>query len=240
MLKDVPGVQWKLVSASTNSPLQVEAEAVSFEPSVDVTVVARTQKHNLARNLEKITRGEEPTDPDFKVAAARRVFARNLNGVGATDIDLEIGQPILITPRVARQAVDALAKKPSELFEAIGARDEIGTVEGTLSDVGTHYNIPAAKILDVRGREVWCRLSPELQETLQDKARYKDVWHHSRVFVRGRIKYGSNGDVLYVVANDIRRVQPREITLDEIRDPNFTGGLPIGEYLDRFRDGALG
>jgi hypothetical protein len=240
MIDKMPGVEWKLVNASTNSPLQVEAEAVSFEPSVDVTVVARAQKQQLARNLRQITRGEPPVDPDFKVHVARKIMARNLNGVGTTEIELD-SEPITVTPRVAKSALDVLANKPPTLFDIVGARDEIGSVEGTLSDVGTHYNVPAAKILDTRTKkEVWCRLSDSLQGELQDKATYKDVWEHRRVLVSGRVKFDKNGDILYVVATDMRRIEPREVSLDALRDPDFTGGLPIGEYLDRFRDGTLG
>jgi hypothetical protein len=241
MLESVPGVEWKLISASTNSPLQIEAEAISFEPSVDVTVVARTQKQNLAKSLHELTQGELPSDSEFKIAAARRILSRNLNGVGATDIDLNVGEPIIVTPRVAQNALQVLEKKPAALFDVVGVRDEIGSVEGTLSDVGTHYNYPAAKIIDTRNKkEVWCRLTVELQEEFQDKATYKDVWQHRRVLVSGRIKYDKNGDLLYVVASDIRRIEPREVSLEAIKDPNFTSGLPIGEYLDRFRDGTLG
>ena len=72
MLKSTPGVEWKLVYASTNSPLQIEAEAISFEPSVDVTVVARAQKQNLAKNLREIARGEPPSSPEFRTNVARR------------------------------------------------------------------------------------------------------------------------------------------------------------------------
>ena len=241
MLESMPGVEWKLISASTNSPLQVEAEAISFEPSVDVTVVARAQKQNLATNLREITRGEPPSDPEFKTTIARRFLSRNLNGVGSTEIDLDIGAPITVTPRVAQDALNVLEKKLDALFDTVSTRDEIGSIEGTLSDVGTHYNLPAAKIIDTRNKkEVWCRLSAALQEEFQDKATYKDVWQHRRVIVSGRIKYDKDGNILYVVASDIRRIESREVSLEAIKDPGFTGGLPIGEYLDRFRDGTLG
>ena len=49
-------------------------------------------------------------------------------------------------------------------------------------------------------------MSGSLQEEFQDKATYKDVWQHRRVIVSGRIKYDKDGDILYLVANDIRRI----------------------------------
>jgi hypothetical protein len=240
MIEDMPGVQWNLISASTNSPLQIEAEAVSFEASVDVTMVARGQKQKLARQLRELAHGQLPDDARFNAPAAKRLLTRNLNGIGATEIDLEIGEPIAVTPLVARIAIQVFEKAPVGLFDTPVAREEIGSIEGTLSDVGTHYNYPAAKLVDGRGKEIWCRLSSELQEVLQDKATYKDVWQHRRVIARGRVRYGKDGEILYILANDIRRIDSRDVPLEELKDPHFTGGLPIVEYLDRFRDGTLG
>jgi hypothetical protein len=241
MLGNVPGVQWRLVVATTNTPFHVEGEAISLEPSVDVSVVARAQKQNLAKNLRDIARGRMPDDPDFRTNVAKRFLTRNANGVGITDIDFELGEPITVTPQIAREAIQVLAKKPDALFETSAAREEIGSIEGTLQDVGTYYKYPAVRILESRKKEaIWCRLTDELQTVFQDKATYMDVWHHRRVMVRGRIKYDEDSDIISVLATDIRRIEPPEISLESIRDPNFTGGLSVVEYLDRFRDGTLG
>lgn len=241
MLENVPGVEWKLAKASTNSPLYIEGEAVSLEPSVDVTVVARAQKQNLAKNLREITSGRFPPDPDFPIKSARKFLARNLNGIGLTEIDLEIGEPIIVTPRVAQDAIHVLEGRPSALFEARRVREEVGSVEGTLQDVGTHYNIPAVRIIDSRTKDaVWCRLSVELQSQFQDKTTYADVWQHRRVIVRGRLRYDEDGDLEVVLATDIRRIDAQKVSLEAIRDPNFTSGLSVIEYLNRFRDGTLG
>jgi hypothetical protein len=241
MLESSPGVQWRIISASTNSPFSVEVEAVSLEPSVDVSVVARAQKQSLAKTFREITHGKLPSDPEFRVRPTRRLFSRNLNGVGATDIDFETGEPITVTPRVAQEAIEVLNKKPAPLFETPIAREELGSVEGTLYELGTYYNNPAVRIIENRKKDtVWCKLSEELQAQFQDKATFSDIWQHRRVIVRGRIKYDEDGDIDHVFATDIRRIETREVSLESIRDPGFTSGLSIGEYLDRFRDGTLG
>ena len=149
-------------------------------------------------------------------------------------------EPIKVTPTIAKQAIAVLEAKPAELFDAPTAREEIGSLEGTLQDVGTHYNFPAVKIDNRQSGEVWCRLTEELQAEFQDKATYVDVWHHRRVIVRGRIKYNEEGGITYVIAHDIRRIETRDISLEQIKDKSFTGGLSIVEYLDRFRDGTFG
>lgn len=241
MLQDPPGVEWKLEKATTNTPLHVEAVAVSFAPSVDVSVVARQVKEHLARNLDALTSGKPPIDADFPIAAARRFLNRSLNGVGKTYIDLELGKPFTITPTIARVAVRAIERKVSNIFDIPRAKSEIGSVEGTLKEVGTYYNHPAVMITTaVGGVDVWCRLEEDLQVIFQDKTTYADIWKHRRVMVRGQLNYADDGRLNVVDATDIRRLEPREVSLSELRDPRFTGGLSVTEYLDQFRDGLIG
>lgn len=240
MIEPMPGVEWALINASTNSPLFIEAEARSFEASVDVSVVARAQKNSVARNLKEITAGRPPVDEDFRVSKAKTFLARNMNGVGATEIDLET-EVIKISPALAKVGLQALGKIKDPLYQLPSARDEMGSLEGTLHDLGTHYNHPAVRILESRRKVfVWCRLSPDLQEELQDRTRYKDFWLHRRVVLRGRIWYGGDGDVDYMYTDDITRIPDKAVSLEQIRDPDFTGGLSVAEYLDRFREGTLG
>jgi hypothetical protein len=238
MIEPAPGVQWKLLHATTNSPLTIEGEAVSLEPSVDISVIARAQKQILARNWQAVTSGKLPDDPKFNLKLAKRVLERNTNGVGATEIDFELGEPVRVTPTVAKRAISAFEEKPIFFFESTAAHEEVGTIEGQLQEVGTHYKQPAVKI-ETRHKEIWVRLSEDLQPVFQNKASYQDVWHHQRVMVRGRIKYDSEGDIVSMLATDIRRIAPPTVTVEQLKDTRFTAGLSISEYLDRFRDGTL-
>ena len=239
-IERIPGVEWKLARATTNSPLSVEGEAVSLEAGVDVTVIARAQKQALARNWRAVASGKIPDDPAFNIKIAKRFLARTMNGIGATEIDFEVGPSVTVTPEIAKEAIKAIDTKPGTLFEPTPAREEVGTVEGTLQGVGTYYGFPAVRILETRTRNyIWVRLSDDLQPIFQDKASYQDVWHINVSLVRGRIRYNSESEISSVVAADIRRIDPRPVSLDEIKDQNFTGGLSIGDYLDRFRDGNL-
>lgn len=242
MIDSVPGVEWNLKSASTNSPLTIEGEAVSFEPAVDVSVIARAQAQHLGEQVNQLVRGELPSDPKFKNVPAKRVFERNLNGVGETIIEIDdiLEKPISITPHTARRAVDAILRKSSsDLFSGVVAREEIGSIEGRLSDVGTHYNNPAVKIVTNAG-DVWCRLSDNLRAQFKDRTEYEDIWQHRRAIVRGRIRYRAESGIDYVLATDIRLIPEKVVPVDAIVDRNFTDGLSVGEYLDRFREGLLG
>lgn len=240
---DDAGVEWKLLRASTNSPFHIEGEAVSFIPNVDISVIARAQKTALARNLREVVSGRTPNDPEFEIKTAKGLLARNLNGIGSTEIDLGLGEPIVVTPTVARVAIQALDRSPatSDLFEMPHPRDEIGSIEGKLLTLGTHWNHPAVLVQEGLSKvRVWCRLSADLAKTFESKTSFQDVWQHRPVRVRGRIKFDQSGNYDYVLASDIIRLEERSVSLETIRDPDFTSGLSIVEYLDRFRDGALG
>jgi hypothetical protein len=237
------GVEWKLSKATTNSPFHLEGEAVSFAPAVDVSVIARIQKNDLAEGLREIAGGSVPEGwqpKQFEIA--KRLYRRNLNGVGATVVDFESGAPVLVTPSLAEKAIQTLeAKIAPSLYDFPIGREEIGTVDGTFANLSPYRNNPALAILDSRtGRTIWCLLSDDLQAKLTDKARYEDFWKHSRVMVSGRIRYDKSGQISLVNALDVQRIESRSVNASAIRDNNFTSGLSTSEYLDKFRDGALG
>jgi hypothetical protein len=244
LLTDGPeGIEWKLVKASTNTPFSAEGEAISFEKAVDVSVLARTQKNFVAQGLREMERGFVPDGWDQKrLNKAKQLFKRNLNGVGSTTIDFEGCESILVTPALAATAVGALEEKSaSDLYDLPVGREETGSIEGVLTYLGESKGFPAIAILDSRTKSrVWCRLSEDLQAKLADKAAFDDFWKHQRVIVRGKIRYDKSGDIAFVVAFDLMRIETRNVPLSAIKDSDFTGGLSISEYLDRFREGALG
>lgn len=238
-------VKWKLVHATTNSPFRLQGEAVSFEPTVDVSVIARTQKLAVAAGLREAAQGRFPDAwaDSRRIAIAKRLFNRNLNGIGATLMDFEDGAPpIAVTPVVAKAAVRALERRPTDnLYDLVAPKQEVGSIEGTLSELSTHWNHPAVRIIDARTKaEVWCRLSADLRNRFADKATFADIWEHKRVIVRGRLRYDEAGALSYVLATDIEKLEPKAISVDAIVDRDFSSGLSVVDYLDRFRDGSLG
>lgn len=240
-------VVWNLVSASTNSPLTVVAEAVSVKEGIDAAVVAIERKRRLASAISDVSMGRSPsvwTHPNTRRIAAN-VFLRNVESIGATDIifDMEDEKPLVITPRIAEAAIAAL-EPPAVPIEAVAGEsrrhEEMGTIEGILIEVGHEYNQPAIKIRDrLTGNEVWCRVSEQWRDRVAHEANFNDVWQHRRVRVRGRIQYRGNY-IVRIYAQDIDPVSVRRVDVDEIKDENFTGGLSVVEYLEKFREGEIG
>jgi hypothetical protein len=241
------GLLWNLKTASTNSPLTVIGEAVCLVPSVDVTMIARVQGQIVAEQLKAFTSGVKPKGSISKRQREtyKRIFSRNTNGIGQTDASFWMfEEPIRITPKTASVGIDALAEEDKE-FDSFLLRDrgreEIGSIEGTLLEVGTDYNQPAILVRERKtGKEIWCRVDAELKHKISEESRFEDVWDRRRVVVSGRVCHDSSGIVTRVRATSVRTLQPRTMTVHDIRDPDFTGGLSIKDYLDHLREGDIG
>jgi ribosomal protein L19 len=178
-----------------------------------------------------------------KSETLKRILKRNLNGIGRTDIRIEEKKDSeIITPAKAEIGLRALEATIGLVEpENDRSRVEIGSIEGTYLQIGHYYAHPAIKIRERKsGTEIWCRISEENLERFSERIKAVDVWRHKRVRARGRIYFDSNGRVLRVEAADVQVIAIPHVTVDEVRDREFTGGLSVSEYLERFREGSLG
>ena len=235
-------IVWKLVSVQMNSPLTVIAEAVPVRNGVLTDLVAERQKRAFSRNYKMLRAGTIPREwstPKNREVVSR-VLARSRAGIGRTtvDVDLTSEQPIVITKEDADQAAVTVAinaPKPTAR-----TKEQVGSIEGHLLQIASHYGHPAIQIRDRRTKEeIWCVVPYAFQHEVSETTSVEDVWKGSRVLVRGRIAYGTDGKVARVVASSVRRIEAQPILENAISDNKFTGGLNVSEYLEKFRDGNL-
>jgi len=237
-------IEWRLVSATTNSPFTVVAEARATRPGVDAAQVAREQKTQFRRCVSELRAGKVPSawNSQEDRRRARSWLRRTHNAIAATRIDTDEpdteqqGDPIVVT------AQDALLAEPAlDLPPSIGKpREQIGSVEGYLTSVDTHYHKPAIRIRDRKsGIAVLCIVPEEFQSQIAGEAGFEDVWRERRVVVSGRLHYDSAGRIERVTATKVHTVPTRTIDLSQIKDPDFTSGVAAEEYLDRLRDGDV-
>lgn len=245
--EDAAHFVWNLKVATTNSPLTVEGEAVSLSPDLDVTVLAVRQKAILEDSLNAIRQGRPPTKvlSRRRRSTLRRLFVRNMNGIGKTEAILtRPSEPVLVTPTIAQQGVRFLDTEDSEIDSLLPQdrqREERGSLEGTLLDVGTEYNCPAILVKERKtGRDIWCRVSKEQSQEISSSATFADVWSRKRVSVKGRIRYDKDGNITRVFAESIRSISPRKMMTRDISDRDFTSGLDTRSYLDLLREGEVG
>ena len=63
---------------------------------------------------------------------------------------------------------------------------------------------------------------------------------HRRARVRGIINYDANGKILHVYDGRITFIETKGTKIKDIHDPDFTGGLPAYEYIDKLQENELG
>ena len=110
-------VIWRLEKASTNSPLTIEASASSYDPAINLDVEARQAKIAFFEGVNGLLAAKKKPDWMDKDAetTVRRLFARNLNGIGRTDFVFEEGAaPVIVDHRTAARAVNFLERLAAE------------------------------------------------------------------------------------------------------------------------------
>lgn len=231
------GVDWKLVSASTNSPFTAVGEMVAPQNAPAALLAsAQLSMDEAYQGLTDVLAGEEPR-ADLDLPLLKRVLARNLNGVGLTEISFDDRPLVQITPTTAQEGLDAVTG-PAPVTAPRRVR---GTLEGDLIDAGQYRRQPALKFRErTRGRILWCRIPQNLEEEFAGATSLSDVWKNARVRLRGWIEYSPRGEIAGMTAEKIQHVRPRRLTFEQIHDDNFTEGMDSITYLERLREGDLG
>lgn len=236
-------VNWRLVSISKSSPLQAVAEPFAVVAGVDVETIARNAKRAVFTALDDITSDVGvPAWMDAKAReTVRSILARNTNGIGRTDIKFDDDTPvIMLIPRKANSGLATLQRAEAEILanEPDLSRSETGSIEGRVTNATTFRKQPALHIRDRRsGEEVLCVFSDETAEKAGGHS-WREVWNGARVLVYGRIQFDKKGVPATIRVDEIHEINPRDLTHSDITDPNFTGGVPLADYLLQDADGG--
>lgn len=242
---DDDAVTWRLVSVSMNSPLTIVAEAIASRPAPGVSIerVARAQRERFSSNISELKRGRVPEvwRGPREVKRISRAFSasqpgttrvmvpddgKQLEGVVVLPLDLPVVEQAL---RVA--AAEAVPRP----------KDQRGSIEGQIVEVGMFYNRPAIRIRERKSREtVWCTVTEAHRAQVSSETNFEDVWNGRRVLVEGVLQYDTNGVLSRVFVDTLHVTEPREVSVEALGDPKFTQGLSAADYLERFREGTLG
>ena len=235
-------IQWRIVNATTNSPIEFTAEASAKTFAVDVARRAELTTRYTANGLQLLkVRGERPPYFTDKVMLrAERFFERVTNGLDETKITYAGDLPDLdITPRAAKTAaanVRAALTPPDKPYK------EIGSVEGTPRTIGRDGFGRLVMWLRERltGEDVKCNLTGEAEGELGEH-QIKEVWQSRRLRVFGTLHYKGRGKLNQVDGTQIKFFRDKSDLpdIEDILNENFTGGLSSEEYLKRLRDGEL-
>jgi hypothetical protein len=233
-------LEWRVVSASTNTPITIEAAAFPKDFAVNIERRAEIVTQRTAAGLHMLRRGGErpPFFTEDTLRRAEKMFERVTNGLEETLIDHGPDLPPLdLNPRDARIAA---ANTRAILTPKARPYKELGSIEGNAQRI--ERDGFGRRILWVRdrlnGESIKCLCSGEAAAELEQH-QIKDVWRYRRVQVYGMLHYRGVGDLREVDAIKIRFLRDRNElpNVEDILDPDFTGGVRSEDYLARLRDG---
>ena len=232
-------VIWRLKRASTNSPFTVEAEGWSSDPAISIDMRAARAKRTARDAIAGLLNADAP--PEWMDGAAmriaKRLFERNLNGIGQTDLRMG-DEPIQIFPALAQVGVISLEKAliDEKLSSPNLCRTEFGSFEGDIIAATRHYQSPALIIRErLTGDRITCVLSPEVARQVGPAHSWTEIWAGRRVMVGGALHYNAEGQIAKADVDALTPVDERIVDLREIRDLDITGGLSPSDFLNLIR-----
>ena len=232
-------VVWRLEKASTNSPLTIEASASSYDPAINLDVEARQAKIAFFEGVNGLLAAKKKPDWMDKDAetTVRRLFARNLNGIGRTDFVFEEGAaPVIVDHRTAARAVNFLERLAAEEAAKIEdlTHEEYGAVEAQVTGTTTHYRKPAINIrLRLAETEIRCVLSSAAAAKIGPQHNWTEVWTQQRVIIMGKIHYDKNGDISLIEAEDIEVLPHAPISIESIERSSGITSEQVSDFLRR-------
>jgi hypothetical protein len=235
-------LDWRIIDAHRNSPLEFDIQAFPRQYATNIDQRAEIVTTETARGLAILqARAERP--PHFTnnvMRKAHHIFQRVTNGLNLSEADFGDQLPkVQITSTVARNAarnIDLVLLRPDKPYK------EIGSIEGYLQGavLGAYSRRVVNVVERVTGEDVRCVVTGPAIAELESRE-IRDVWGYSRVEVHGQIHFAGLGRIDHVEAETIRFLRRRHELpqIDDIIDPDFTGGMRTEEYIERLRDGTL-
>jgi hypothetical protein len=227
-------IVWRLAEAHTNSPpFTVVAVASPRDSQVSVEIEAGRVAGAYAQALNELMAGRKPDWMAKEVAdPLKRVFKRNLNGVGFTEIEVNGLPPTTIAPNTARVAVNVLEQADIAEREDL-RRTEYGSIEGEVVGLAKIGGSPAIVVLErLSAIRVPCVLSDDLEEDVGPHHQWSEVWQGKYVRISGALHYDSKGALKRVNATSYQDVVWADIPVSALRGIDILDGRTIREHLD--------
>lgn len=235
-------IAWALVEAHTHSPpFTVVAEAFSVDPQVSVSIEANRVTKLYAEAVRSLLSGQKP--PWLESDAGKllgRVFRRNLNGVGLTDIRLPNEEPIEVTPTLAQAGLAALERANLETRDD-RRRFEYGSAEGQVIGLTKYYNRPALVIQErLSNEKIVGVLSEDLAKRIGPQHAWSEAWEGRFLRVAGELIYGSDGKLKRINVEGLEEIAWADVSLTELRGVDLLQGRTVQEHIDEFWGEVIG
>lgn len=233
-------IEWRIVAATTNSPITFEARAFARDFAVNIDSRAEIVARQTALGLSQLESTSERPDffTDKVMARAEKLFERVTNGLERTSIEYGEGLPALdVTPTIGRRAsenIRLVLKPDTRPYEELGSAE--GYVDSVEKDGWGH---PIVRLrLRLTGETIKCFVRGNALKAFEGH-QIAEVWRGRRVQMYGKLKFKTFGTLNQIDADEVRFLRNRDElpSIDDIVDRDFTGGLSTEEYLTRVRNG---
>ncbi|MEL7685492.1 hypothetical protein AAG594_14230 [Citromicrobium bathyomarinum] len=227
-------VRWRLERLSKNSPATVTAVAYSADPDVTVSPMVHRGKMRFSRDMEALRQGDVSPWLRSKAQVAKKMLARNLNGIGKTTFSLDDEEPItVLVEKSARAGLKALQRAEINADSEDRSRSEYGSIDANVSRTDTWFGRPALYVVErLTGRQFHIVLSEELAARAGPSHSWTDAWSEKRIRVKGRIYYDKEGSISRVSAVEMEDVNPVPVDLQSLRKADILGGKSPVEHLN--------
>ena len=233
-------IVWRLTEAHTNSPpFTVTAEAFAVNPIVSVGLEASRLTEMFGSGVQNLLDGKVADWIDHGIATPlRRVFQRNLNGVGRTKIAMSETEIFDIVPSNAKVAFSVLEQLDAiaEMAVIDYSRTEYGSVEVEIVGIIRWNDKPALQAVERLSRDkLPCILSEELEKQL-GAHKWDEVWEGRRLLVSGALHYARDGALKRINAETAEEMPWTNVSLSDLAGIDLLQGLSVAEHLHLMRD----
>lgn len=235
-------LHWRLANVMKTNPLVLEVEPYGIVSDIDVDHYAGIVFKRFYDGMSAVLHDSEIPAWIESSKKSQDTLKRILTASGRTDLELgENSERISIDQEVAESVWNFIEQKNIKKQKSI-AHGCHGSVEGIIEPLND--NVDDEFCVGVRprqgGKVVCFKLSQNVVRKIGTAQDISDEWGNKRVFVEGYIEYDTSGEAHSIEVKAITGVEEKDIILDDLFDPDFTGGLPVGEYQERLREGTLG
>lgn len=232
-------LEWRVTDARMNSPISLELTPFGHGPAEAINARIMRVERTTAAGFRALRAGrvQPPFFNNETLAKARKMHSRVLNGLSDTllafDPSVEL-EPVTIDPKAARKVERAIESATAAVSAPYR---EMGSIEGfvTKPELDGHNRAILRFRARLGGAEVKAYASGDAFHQVE-ALRLSDVWHGVRVRVYGTIHYRSLGVIEVINATGLEVLDRDPLPgIDDVIDPNFTGGLTTEDFLRELR-----
>ena len=167
-----------------------------------------------------------------------RILEQNINDLEKTEYDL--GREIIsvMMDLNLHEPSHKQLRSPDKLDLPVPfAVQGYGSITGSLIQLGAYSSKPAIQVKEFSaGQNIWCQVNESVLSDVGQMICAKHVWDEQDVRVTGMINFDDTGKITHLFDSKISFFYRRQVSLEELHDPDFSERLPSEEYLERLRN----